>query len=336
MSCRCHQSSLPSFTAFEEKHTIFRNKCLQKDNASQLQSCTVTCNGDKCKKGGTKISINSEQICSSQRPESNDAFTVSPTLSEHLKLSESRCQLSSDAMERCLRFKSYGEVLKLNEETSLNKTEIINTKNNMKKDDKIKREGAGFQCVHCGKKIASKDKFKLHLRIHMDERPYTCHICGKQFRVPAGLNRHIRDVHVGLKEFSCDICSRTFASKATRDDHRRVHTGERPYVCDSCGKTFKTKACLYTHNKSHSDSYPFPCSYCSKGFRSRPSLLAHILTHTGERPFNCDICGKGFRIKYELSRHKLVHSEQKPFVCAECGLCFRQKRYLKNHDMIHH
>ena len=193
-----------------------------------------------------------------------------------------------------------------------------------------------YQCVECGKCFKLKDSFLRHMRIHTDERPFTCHVCGKQFRDSGGLSRHLKDVHAKLKNFTCDICSKSFASKATREDHRRTHTGERPYVCDSCGKTFKSKASLYIHSKLHTDEFPHPCSYCNKKFRRRQEMLAHVTTHTGEKNYGCDVCSKRFRVKSELVRHKLIHSETKPFVCVECGLAFRQKRYLNNHIKSRH
>ncbi|XP_012528369.2 endothelial zinc finger protein induced by tumor necrosis factor alpha isoform X5 [Monomorium pharaonis] len=193
-----------------------------------------------------------------------------------------------------------------------------------------------YQCSECSKCFKLKDSYLRHMRIHKNERPFTCHVCGKQFRDSGGLTRHLKDVHAKLKNFTCDLCSRSFASKATRDDHRRTHTGERPYICHSCGKTFKSKASLYIHSKLHTNEFPHTCSYCGKQFRRRQEVLAHVTTHTGEKNHCCDVCERKFRVKSELARHKLIHSENKPFVCGKCGLAFRQKRYLNNHIKSRH
>lgn len=193
-----------------------------------------------------------------------------------------------------------------------------------------------YRCDECGKCFKLKDSFQRHMRIHTNERPFTCHICAKQFRDSGGLSRHLKDVHAKVKKFSCDMCGTSFASKATREDHRRTHTGERPYVCESCGNTFKSKASLYIHSKLHTDEFPHPCTYCHKKFRRRQEMLAHVTTHTGEKNHTCDVCAKRFRVKSELMRHKLVHSEDKPFACNRCGLSFRQKRYLNNHIKSRH
>ncbi|XP_068082245.1 zinc finger protein 155 isoform X3 [Anabrus simplex] len=197
-------------------------------------------------------------------------------------------------------------------------------------------ERAVYECEYCGKKLTTRENMKTHWRIHTGECPYTCHVCGKCFRVPSGIKRHLREVHDRVKDQCCELCGRRFANKRTLEDHMRTHTGERPFLCDSCDKTFKTKASLYIHKKSHTDVFPFKCACCERKFRVQSKLTLHLLQHTGEKPHKCDICGKGFRVKYELGKHKLVHSTSKPFSCTICGHRFRQERYLRNHKKNTH
>lgn len=213
------------------------------------------------------------------------------------------------------------------EESNIKEESTSGRKNKMRK---------AYQCEICRKNFALKDSYKSHQRIHTGEKPFTCHICGKQFSHTGGLYYHLKHVHAGIKNHSCDICGRSFALKAAMEDHRRIHTGERPYVCHTCGKPFKTKASLYIHSKIHTDSFPHPCIYCERRFRWKQQLLAHVTTHTGEKPHTCDVCGRGFGVKNDLTRHKLIHSDEKPFICLLCGLCFGQKRYLKNHEKSRH
>lgn len=193
-----------------------------------------------------------------------------------------------------------------------------------------------YRCNICDKNMRTRRGYVRHVRIHTGERPFTCHVCGKQYRSNADLTRHLRCVHDGVKNYPCDICGRCFASKGTRNDHRRTHTGEKPYVCHVCGKSFPTPNSIYVHRRIHTDHFPHSCTTCDKKFRRKQQLMNHVRTHTGEKPHGCDVCGKCFCTRDEVYRHKFTHSNEKPHICSVCGIRFGQKRYLSNHMKTNH
>lgn len=94
-----------------------------------------------------------------------------------------------------------------------------------------------FQCSLCGKHLASKNVYQLHLRSHSGEKPFTCSLCGHSFSQKTSLTRHMRS-HTGERPFPCQVCGKRFADKERIKIHMRTHTGEKPFACQVCGKTF--------------------------------------------------------------------------------------------------
>ncbi|KAF5294031.1 hypothetical protein FQR65_LT10936 [Abscondita terminalis] len=175
---------------------------------------------------------------------------------------------------------------------------------------------------------------------------YKCEICNKLFRQSynfmrhqtvhtGGLHRHITEHHYGVKKYHCDVCGKSFAAKATRDDHKNIHTNDRPFICDICGKAFRQKASLHIHKLFHGDNYRFTCDICGKKYRRASELKIHSWLHTGHKPHQCSICEAKFRLSQDLKRHLKIHDKLNECVCVECGSTFRQERYLKNHKKTH-
>lgn len=210
---------------------------------------------------------------------------------------------------------------KLDEETRLELSQV-QTKINGK---------VYYTCQICGKNLSSSHTYVFHKRIHTGERPCVCHICGKQFRAPNGLQRHLTETHDRVRRHSCRLCLKDFANSQNLKQHLRIHTGERPFVCSLCGKRFTQSGTLHVHMKTHVEQFPHQCAECGAKFRLRSSLTRHNLKHTDERPHLCVQCGKGFRYRHDLRNHLLSHTDAKPFSCVVCGAAFRRRRALRQH-----
>lgn len=59
----------------------------------------------------------------------------------------------------------------------------------------------------------------------MEEFEHRCYYenCDKCFKTKYNLRRHINSNHLLIKEFTCQICSRMFASKQNLKGHEKIH-----------------------------------------------------------------------------------------------------------------
>ncbi|OQR76013.1 zinc finger protein-like [Tropilaelaps mercedesae] len=68
-------------------------------------------------------------------------------------------------------------------------------------------------CPVCGKLFTRQQYLALHLRRHVDERPYRCEHCGRTFPHLATLKGHVTRKHTRDFRFQCPICDKGFISR---------------------------------------------------------------------------------------------------------------------------
>ncbi|XP_068260809.1 zinc finger E-box-binding homeobox 1 isoform X3 [Nyctibius grandis] len=117
----------------------------------------------------------------------------------------------------------------------------------------------------------------------------TCPYCDRGYKRFTSLKEHIKYRHEKNEDnFSCSLCSYTFAYRTQLDRHMTSHksgrdqrhvtqsSGNRKFKCTECGKAFKYKHHLKEHLRIHSGEKPYECPNCKKRFSHSGSYSSHI------------------------------------------------------------
>ncbi|KAL7732224.1 hypothetical protein ACLKA6_018463 [Drosophila palustris] len=136
-----------------------------------------------------------------------------------------------------------------------------------------------FGCNICQKRFRVNTELRDHLLRHAGIRNFVCPYCGVGRTTKQELDKHIL-THTKEKKYMCDQCDHTSHNKQCMTKHIKVvHMKIRDYLCQYCQKSFASKYHLNTHEKLHTRDDCFECKICGRKFLFESRLTTHLRTH---------------------------------------------------------
>ena len=144
------------------------------------------------------------------------------------------------------------------------------------------------------------------------------------------------------KPFICDLCSETFTTKSTFEQHKLIHTGEKSLQCDDSDQEVKNTVSLRQLQRNRSEQgdneIECICEQCGKTCKNKRALFDHTRgVHLGKYTtgptgiFKCSECYKEFGRRHALYNHNYYTHTFQNIACPNCGKTCKNKLYLRRH-----
>ena len=140
-------------------------------------------------------------------------------------------------------------------------------------------------CQECQKIYQTYNGLRKHTQKHLNEQPYQCYTCNRQFSDRQHLQGHMTS-HENDK-FKCDNCEKLFGYLSGLRRHKLKCVDNKPdaqqnkrLMCHFCGYTCVRGDRLRDHmDGKHAKEGMHECPHCHKVFRWRKYLSTHIRIH---------------------------------------------------------
>uniref|UniRef100_A0A3P9KRU2 C2H2-type domain-containing protein n=1 Tax=Oryzias latipes TaxID=8090 RepID=A0A3P9KRU2_ORYLA len=210
----------------------------------------------------------------------------------------------------------------------------------------------GPVCPICpNRRFRNAHKLGRHMRTHTKEKPFTCPLCSKTFKLQKHKKTHRPKVLLCLdcnekftnaEEFSAHVKSHSAALSSQEEGQsgdqvstsfsENAKSRRDGHFCPICvNRHFKGSNKLARHMRTHTKEKPFACP-CNKSFTSAEELEAHMSVH--QKSYSCSICGKKFKVEYALKKHEQGHQTEQYF-CSLCQKHFLKLSHYKRHVLVH-
>ncbi|XP_021955473.1 zinc finger protein 91 isoform X3 [Folsomia candida] len=171
--------------------------------------------------------------------------------------------------------------------------------------------GKCYTCPDCGKTFDRLNRYKLHVTVHSNVKPFKCPHCVQSFRLPGILATHVKKSH-GSGQFRCVQCPARFTSTKGLSVHEFVyHKGgrlERAVGREQVAKPIPVAKAVPASVPKVTSVYSASTSRMVAPVIKKPPTL--MMANPRPVKLKCHICYQIFFGTNGLKEHMKEHSNQ--------------------------